>query len=264
MIFLLLLAAIFSACCVTPASAARLDELTPYLSGEYYNWIEHSDGRRLLKESGPLFSTGVDVGVLFDGGLTLKGRAELFGGEVGYDGETLPPEREPVETDVTYVGSKHELDVGYRITSGALSIEPFGGIGYRWWLRDLQDSTSTTGTRVSGYTEWWQTGYGRFGARGRYRASPSVALFAEGGARYPFYTSNSVDFADLGSVTFRPVGRWSGFAETGAVWQRLKLTLFYEGLRFAASPYKQVGADNYFQPESSSDIFGVRVGWTFR
>jgi hypothetical protein len=258
------LAVAFALCCAFPAAAGTIEELTPYLSGGYYTWAENSGGKRLLKETGPLFSAGVSVGALLDSALTVKGRSEIFGGDIHYDGHTLPPNEEPVQTAVHYVGVKEELDLGYRVSYGEADLEPFAGAGYRWWLRDLRDSTTESGTRVQGYTESWTTAYGRFGIRGRYQLPSGPLLFAEGGAKYPFYTGNSVDFTDFGTVTFHPGSRWSGFAELGTTVNQVRLTIFYEGFRFAPSAFKLVGAQYFFQPESTSDIVGLRLGWAFR
>ena len=259
--FLLVLLAVLAH--ALPASALTFEELTPYLSGQYFTWDESINGRRLLKESGPLVSAGVVAGFTTASSWTIKGRAEVFGGRIGYDGETQAPVSAKVQTDVNYFGTRQELDLGYRISSGNLGIEPFAGLGYRWWLRDLQD-TSTAGMRVSGYTELWQTGYCRLGARARYLAPRRAAFFAEGGAKYPFYTGNSVDFAGSGVMTLQPVGRWSGFAETGVAWRHLKLTLSYEAFRYSRSPLAAAGNLLFFQPDSSSDLVGLSLGWAFR
>lgn len=258
-----ILALVFSLCCAIPASAASFEELTPYLSGQYFTWEEFSGGRRLLKESGPLFSGGILLGACTDFGLTLRGKGELFGGEVDYDGETQPPNSVPVKTKVSYFGTRQEFDLGYRISSGAMRVEPFGGLGYRWWLRGLQDSSSA-GKKVYGYTEVWQTAYLRAGARGRYLTPSGLSIFAEGGAKYPFYTGNTVDFTTTGTTTFRPGGKWSGFAESGITYRRIRVALFYEGFRFSESPKKLVGNQIFFQPDSSSGIFGLSLGWAFR
>jgi len=264
----ILLATLLFICCGLPASAASLEELTPFFSVQRYTWEEFGGGRRLLKESGELFSGGVLVGLSTDFSMTLRAKAELFGGVVDYDGETQAPNPLPVETEVNYVGVKGEFDFGYRASYQALSVEPFAGLGYRWWLRDLEDSTAVTRAGipvpVSGYTENWFTGYGRLGARGSYRASAELSLFAEGGALYPFYTGNTVDFVGSGETTFRPRGRVSGFAEAGAYWRQLRLALYYEGFRWDRSPAKSVGDFFFLQPESTSDIYGLSVGWNFR
>ena len=276
------LAVLWSVCCALPVSAAgSLDELTPYFSGQYFTWMEFDAGHRLLKESGPLFSQGLLAGFLAplnsSSSLALRVRGELFGGIVNYGGETIEQvpvnngetlEQVPVKTEVNYLGTRQELDLGYRYAAPAWHLEPFAGLGYRWWLRGLQDTTLATGEAVSGYTEYWRTGYLRVGARGLYRSEPGISFFAEAGAKYPFYTENSADPFGTGAKTLRPVGRWSGFAETGATCRHLKLSLSYEGFRF--SPSSTVPAVNnrgievnLHQPESSSDIFGLNIGWSF-
>lgn len=251
-------------CCAMPASAASIEELTPYFSIKYFAWEEHQNNRQILKETGPLFSAGILIGATTNSSFTLKGRAEMFGGEVDYDGETQAPASVPARTEVGYFGTKEQLDLGYRICSQVLKIEPFFGLGHRWWLRHLQSGIDASGEPFSGYTELWQTGYGRLGARGHYQVVTGGILFAEAGAMYPFYTGNTIDFAGSGKATFRPRGKVSGFVETGATWRQLKLTLYYEGFRWSASPVKAVGTKFLLQPESSSDILGLNLGWTFR
>lgn len=258
----LLAAAAVALLCVPPAAAATLEELTPYLSTQYFTWTERFQGRRLLKEEGALFSGGVVVGAAFSP-VTLRGRGEIFGGEVGYRGETQAPDSIPVETRVSYLGSRTEADLGYRLRDRSLDLEPFGGIGYRWWLRDLHDTRSADGTFISGYTETWRMGYGRLGARARTFLG-AAKIVAEGGMRYPFYTGNTIDFVGSGETTFRPKGRLSGFGEAGITYRNFNLVLSYEGFRFDRSDLKAVQGANYFQPDSSSDIFGMRLGWTFR
>lgn len=246
------------------APAASLDELYPYLSVQQYRWEEFSDGRRLLEESGRLVAGGVVVGAKTERSLTFRGKFELFGGSVDYDGETQGPDPIPVATDVTYVGMKNQFDLGYRFSRPSVTVEPFAGIAHRWWLRDLEDSESSTGIAVSGYSELWQTGYGRLGARGRYHPPAPVSLFVEAGLLYPFYTGNRVDFEGYGSTTFRPRGRASAFAEAGARWRDLKLSLHYEGFRWSASPVEGVGSQFFFQPRSEADIYGLSIGWALR
>jgi hypothetical protein len=259
-----LLAAAFLICCSIPASAASLDLLTPYLSGQYFTWEERSGGRRILRESGPLFSAGALVGGITDFSMTIRGRGELFGGNIGYDGETQAPTVLPIKTDVAYFGTREEVDLGYRAAAGGFRIEPFAGLGYRWWLRDLQDTRASNGEQVSGYTELWQTAYARAGARGRYLNPSGVSMFAEAGAKYPFFTGNSVDFAGFGTTTFHPVGRWSAFAEGGVEWQHLRFAVCYEGFRYSHSATELVGSRFFLQPDSSSDTLGLSVGWAFR
>jgi hypothetical protein len=259
----LLLAALLVLCGALPAQAVTLEEFTPYLGGEYYNWQEFGASKRLLREEGALAKVGA-LACVVALPWTLRGRAELLGGEVDYHGETQAPQAQPVATEVDYFGTRTDLDLGYRFATGWGEAEPFLGLGFRYWLRVLDDTRTSDGRNASGYTEWWQTGYTRLGARGRWPLTPRSSLFLEGGAQYPFYAANSVDFSTTGWTTFRPRGLWSGFAETGLYWQKIRLAFFYEGFRFARSPEVTVGNMLYFQPDSSSEAFGLTVGWTFR
>ena len=119
-----------------------MEEFSVNLSPQYFQWEEFFNGRRLLREQGWLVGAGplIYLNLLQSepaGSLLLKGKAEVFGGVVGYTGETQPPNTFPIRTDVNYVGVKGEVDLGWRFTANKVSFEPFGGIGYRWWLRDL-------------------------------------------------------------------------------------------------------------------------------
>lgn len=259
-----LAATAFAICCASPAAAGTVEQLTPYLALQHFAWQEHDGGRELLRESGALVAAGVLFGARSSSSWTLRAKAELFGGEVNYSGETQAPESLPVKTDVVYFGIGEEFDLGYRLGETQLSWEPFAGIGHRWWMRDLQDSTAADGTPVSGYSESWQTVYGRVGARGQLRQSDAVKFFGQAGAKYPFYTGNSIDFVGSGESTLHPGGRLSGFAEAALDYRKVRFSLSYEGLRFSRSDNKQIGNRYYFQPRSSSDIFGMSLGWAFR
>lgn len=261
---------------IMPVSAAdgpnRLIAGDVYLSVSSFTWKEYDAGaRRILREQGPLYGVG-GRGVidLYRRSLLLSLNGEVFGGNVDYKGQTQThPDPKvsdrPVDTDVVYLGTSISADLGWSAARGGFSVEPFVGVGYRLWLRDLDDSnaldTDDVPFKVTGYTEYWQTAHSRLGARGRYRTPSGISVFAQGGAKYPFYTGNSVDIADGGMTTFHPGGEWSGFAETGASYRHLKLALFYEGFRFSQSP---VNDRSFFQPKSSSDIFGLNLGWVFR
>jgi hypothetical protein len=75
--------------------------------------------------------------------------------------------------------------------------------------------------------------------------------------------ANTFDLG-LGSVTVKPEPRWSAFAELGARYHQLRLTLFYEGYRVDQSPGRRHGTVEFFQPQSNEDIVGISVAWCFR
>lgn len=251
---------------VFPASALTLDAMVPYLSAQRFEWREFDGGRRLLRETGWLYAAGFTQSFRHSW-LTLTPRGELFGGVVDYDGETQGPTPIPVTTDVTYLGFKGEVDLGAAIPLGAVTLEPLLGVGYRWWARDIHDSRSGAAT-VNGYTERWDTGYLRAGARSRIPFAPEGSLFIEGGIKSPFYVANKVKIAEVGEVSVHPEGRVAGFAEAGVVYRRFLLAVSYEGTRYAESPRVNVRTSSstiaIFQPASRSELIGIRLGYAFR
>ena len=275
--------AICLALLATPALAGQyggVEEWYLYPSVQYFTWEEFLNGSRLLKEEGPLFGVGGGVRLdLYRKRLLLNVRGEMFGGNVGYRGATQNLDNaaqndRPLKTDVTYFGTKLESDIGWRLPLAAGSIEPFAGIGYRWWLRAIQDSTAVSNPPpplvpevfpVGGYTEWWQTVYTRLGLRGSCPVGSDLSLFAEAGGKYPFLNRNSADFPGSGTVTIEPDPRWSVFAELGARYGSFRPVLFYEGFRFDQSSAVPIGTNRFLlQPTSDSDIFGLNLGWAFR
>ena len=246
---------------------------------ESFDWKEYgAGGVRNVRERGALYGLeGAALLNLYQQNLLLKLDGKFFGSVVDYQGQTqldsTHPKQSgrPVNTDVSYLGSDLSADLGWNFPLASFSLEPFAGVGYRWWLRGLQDSTAldtdNTPFATSGYTEHWQSVYGRMGARARYQCGRQLTLFAEGGAKHPFYTGNSVDLAGTGPVTVHPGGRWSGFAETGITYRQLRFALSYEGFRYSQSPLVPVTLQNgpgfMYQPKSSSDLFGLNVGWCF-
>jgi len=245
-------------------------EFYAYPSLQYFTWEEFLGGRRLLQEKGLLYGAGVAVALDLlqtDAGvLTLRGKGELFGGGVDYDGQTQTSL--PTKTDVSYFGTREEGGVGWAFPLASSRIEPFVGLGYRWWLRDIHDATTTDPSQpgmiqARGYTEHWESAYTKLGMAFSHLLSREWRLFAEAGGKYPFYNANTFD-SGTGTVTVKPEPRWSAFAELGARYRLLRLALFYEGYRVDQSPVRRVGMTEFLQPQSNEDIVGVSVAWCFR
>lgn len=246
--------------------------LYPYI--QYFHWEEESGGRKLLTESGPIYGIGTAVGLNLlqtdtSGSLFLKTKGELFGGVIDYDGETQAPSSLPVKTDVTYVGGKGELNLGWSFPAGRFALQPFSGIGYRIWLRDLHDSSTTDRNgqvlQVQGYTEVWESAYTKLGLALSHSFDNGVRLFLEGGVSYPFYNTNSVDIVGNGTVTVRPDGRWSAFGEAGIRTGKVRTAIFYQGYRTDQSPAVRINQSlAILQPRSTEDVVGVSIGYCFR
>ncbi|BDV42001.1 hypothetical protein GURASL_09240 [Geotalea uraniireducens] len=239
----------------TPLRAAGLEELSLYPSIQYFTWEEFDRAdSRIVKEEGPLYGLGVAMKAdLASKVLLLTGKTEIFGGEVKYDGATLAGA--PVRSNVDYVGINAALDLGYRLQAHNLSLEPFAGLGYRWWHREIQATVISSTT-----TEEWDILSLRLGARGECRLSPAARLFIAGGAKYPWFNRNVANPDGGSDETFHPGRKWSAFAEAGGQFGRIRPAFFYEGFRFGDSP--TVGS--FYQPRTNADIVGISVGFAFR
>jgi hypothetical protein len=240
----------------TPAIATN--EFDVYLKAESFTWKEFNDsGARLLKESGPIYGVGLsvksdDIYKL----LTLKAKGELFGGSVDYDGQTQAGT--PVKTDTDYLGFKIETDGGWKfILKEKSSLEPFAGLGFRWWIRDLKSTSSAIG-----YEEKWWSFYARLGIHGDHIFSNQLKAFVNAGVKLPIHNENKADLRVIGlsTVTLEPGKEASVFAELGLKWKMLKASVFYEDMRFSKSDIVRIGSAQVWQPESKADIFGLNVG----
>lgn len=237
----------------TPAAAVESDV---YFSAESFTWKEFSNnGAQILKESGPIFALGASMISSNMKGLIFEGKAEVFGGVVDYDGQTLAGSS--CDTNVDYYGSKLEGGLGWKFMVGQkVSVGPIGGLGVRIWSRNI-NSTSN----AFGYDELWSSFYGILGLRGDILVSGTMKVFAEGGAKLPIYNQNRINFLD---VTLEPGNEVSPYGELGLKWKRLKVSVFYEGMRFSKSDPQLGGAwFILYQPESKADIYGVSVGLVF-
>lgn len=244
------------------ARSTVVDEKEFYLAIDSFTWKEFdADGSRLLKESGPLVGVGFTYWREDEQHVTLRPTAEIFGGQVNYDGQTQAGV--PVSTTVNYFGFKLEGDIGRRFRpSQGLSLEPFGGLGYRTWLRNIRNGTAADGSPTAGYREDWKTFYARLGLRGGKEFSEASRLFVEAGMKLPLYNENTAYLSDVGAgpdLTFNPGKMVSYFAEAGVKINRLKGSLFYDGLRFSRSAVVQ----GWLQPKSTMDIYGIKLGYTF-
>jgi hypothetical protein len=228
-----------------------------------YKWSEFDDRNvMLVEETGYLYGVTCNV----DSGrkpLGWRGGISLFGGEVDYDGLTWS--LAPVKTDVRYLGARIYADMSpnLRVGSGLL-LKTFFGIGFKGWLRELEDTKTQDGIFVSGAEEWWGSVYGRAGVGAAYPVSGAMEIFSEAGARIPIYTRNHANLYIPGSpsVDLEPEMRVSPFAEFGARWHQLTAKISYDALWFDKSDSVSAsGGYLLHQPESESEIFTLSVAW---
>lgn len=203
------------------------------------NWKDYGPVRN--RESGGLFGIGVTGRLPLPQGYFLKPAAEVFGGSLGYRGQ-FPAG----DGGTDYLGIKATGDLGRSFLGpGMIGVEPFGGVGFRYWHRDIKPGNGSQ-------LERWTTGYLRAGVRATYNVSKATRLFAEAGAIYPVFTRTSTSGLGL-NAAITPDGALSGFAEIGGDVGGFRPSVFYEGFNF----------ENTWFEESRGNNFGFRFGIPF-
>ncbi len=253
------------ACSIIPFSRPAIAyngtevHLDTYFNVESLSWKEFDNsGDQLLKESGPIFAVGYSVKLDIKP-ITLKSKAELFGGRINYDGQTTgssaPASK---ETDSDYLGVKIEVDSGWKfIINEKFSLEPFAGLGVRRWKRDIESTESSIGQE-----ETWRSIYTRIGVRGDRIYPDNLKSFFELGVNIPFDNENEFEGPGY-TATVEPGNKASFFAEAGLKWRLFKTTIFYEGMKFSKSNTVTVNNVQVWQPKSKADIFGINIGVSF-
>jgi hypothetical protein len=241
-----------------PAVVERPVESTWYFRQEAFFWNERSDGHDFVNEYGPLST----VGYLHRNGCE-RFRMELFGGTMAYDGGAqyqddggnwiYEPYRDSNGTN--YLGVRGEYD---------LLIEPacwtrvraFVGVGTRFWIRDLHDSVTPSGTDVYGYQEHWWTFYPYIGLETKEPDEPGWHFF--GSARVGL-TPLTYQSASCSNTALYPRCGVTGKTEFGVRFQHFCLSAYLEVMTWGESAV----AGDSFQPDSRMLTVGGQLGYTF-
>lgn len=239
-----------------------------YGLAEQFEWKETYQGQQLLKESGPLFGAGGDLGARMADPFWLEGRGELFLGNVDYDGVLMSEKGDltPYKTTTEYVGFKIDGDVACKLSlSPSLHVKPFAGLGARTWVRTLDTALSDRYIGEYGYSESWTTVYGIVGCGGGIMLNRTSELSARLEARLPLSNTETVDLSNQGGpsdLELKPGKQASYYAEATLSVSHLTASLFVETLNFSESPLDS-RANVFFQPESKATMVGGKIGVAF-
>ena len=224
--------------------------VTWYARVDYFYWRESIDSARLLEESGPLVTLGI---------LTQREdhrfRAELFGGEVEYDGQTTTGI--PLENHTDYIGFRFQYDLLWPFAHDPNSAFVLG-LGTRFWSRKLLDGETASGIPVIGYDETWWMLYPCFGLETRRPMGVNSLWFASASLGVTGFTYEYVDSYD---VTLYPKMGPLVQAEAGIQTPRLFLSVFFELMQWYASNTQ--GDDLIYQPDSMRLTAGLNAGLRF-
>ncbi len=252
--------------------AAKRYDVRLYGLVENYDWREtDGTGREVVKETGPLFGLGGDVGLGITQVLWIEGNGEFFLGNVDYDG-FLQDERgtliAPYKGNNSYVGVTGSGDVALKIPlTPNLYVKPYAGMGVRVWRRDFDKRLSDDKVGEHGYTETWASVYGLLGVGAGVRFHQDCEIFGKFSVKLPVYNQERVDLSESGGpsdIDLKPGKAVSLCAEGGLNYKWLTASLFVETLKYPQSDRVALGAASYaYQPDSKATIVGAKLGVHF-
>ena len=227
-----------------------------------FTWQENLPDGTSLEENGPLIGLHIQGQVDLPRAWESFLYGEVYAGTVDYDGFLINIDGsiEPYKSETSYVGFSGAWDFGYNLsTSEELGLLPFVGLGTHYWLRSLDDEEGF------GYDEYWLTMYGRVGLRVIWRSTTGTEVYALGAALLPFYNYEWAVNVPLArgndDVELEPEEEVGYQLEAGLNRGRLHLSVFYEAMEFGQSDVDDSGL--FFQPESTRDVAGIRIGIRF-
>jgi len=235
-----------------PAVIAPPSQASWYTRVDYFHWNERISGIDFVNESGALFTLGYQRQIGIE-----RFRAELFGGDVHYDGygqfdtglETLP-------SNTGYLGlrGEYELVLAPAIWQGRIAF--LLGLGTRFWIRDLHDGATVEGDPVYGYQESWWTIYPYLGLETHWSAGENLDLYAESRVGM---TAVTYDYASIGDRPLWPRPGLIANLEVG-----LRGPRFYIAARSEVMSWEQSSdVQDAFQPHSIMYTVGGQLGWIF-
>lgn len=229
---------------------------------EWYQWEEFADnGDKLLSETGPRYFVEVKGTNRVEPRWWQDLVCRLYSGTVGYDGETM--KGTPITTDTDYSGLRAEIGFSY-LSERRKSATTDGdwlirfAVGIDSWRRGLQDSSTSGGAPVNGYSENYVVSYAS--VAGQYLGSGWRGGI---GVMAPYYVDEKVSF--ISGDTLHPTGQLSPFVNVEFfVEKHWSVVLEYDTYRFAKSDPVRIDSTTVaHQPESTRDSYSVSARYHF-
>ena len=223
-----------------------------------FEWQEYfPDGSLLLEEDGILYGLGYRSDFFVAPDMSFVGRADVFVGEVDYDGQLI--DGTPFRSKTDYAGVKLEGDIALHLRLAPdVDLKPFAGLGIKSWVRELGADSP-----ANGYDEYWYTVYGRLGLSLDLQVHPGVTYFADAGIRIGIDNRNDSEIVkyEQGTLHLDPEEETTAFVELGMRYFNLYASILYEEWEFGQSPAE--GNPAFLQPRSTSDGLLFTLGLIF-
>ena len=158
---------------------------------EYFHWNERIGGTDFVNEDGALFTLGYSRQIGIE-----RFRAELFGGDVHYDGYDQTGTA-TMASNTGYLGLRGEYEMVLAPAAWEGRVAFLAGLGTRFWIRDLHDGSDDQGNPVFGYQETWWTIYPYLGLETHLPLGDDMDWYSESrigttALTYQFATTGSV------------------------------------------------------------------------
>ena len=144
-----------------------------YTRVEYFHWNERIGGTDFVNEDGTLFTLGYSRQFGIE-----RFRAELFGGDVHYDGYDQN-DMVSMASNTGYLGLRGEYEMVLAPAAWEGRVAFWWVLGTRFWIRDLHDGSDDQGNPVYGYQESWWTMYPFLGLETHRRMGDDLDLYSE-------------------------------------------------------------------------------------
>jgi hypothetical protein len=229
------------------------------------------DGALLDREDGLL--PGVVFGLSRPiGKWVFAVEAAIFDGEIDYEGHTTGGEPITTSSGARIVDLQARAE-WWRWKISGWQVAPYGALGYYGWDRDIQPTTTSSGTPVGGVTEYYEWGYAALGAKASI-GGPDSRWTADVRWWRTLDPRLSIDFHGLYDNKVLDLGERPGL-RLGLAWQRrfdthsqVSLEAYHDAWELGRSRdevLRQGGVPVgiVYEPRSETRHFGVRAGFLY-
>jgi len=250
-------------------SSAQAMEYGAGLSVKHWQWQEHSNGRRLLNETGPIYTLKLSVATdaPADDALLQQTRLnlDLFNNGVDYDGATQAGT--PVKTTTRYRGWDLSVEQPFRVkATEQYHVDLLARLGHREWDRNIKSTPVAIGTE-----EDWAYSY--VGAGLQIEQATAHPWFGKIVIDRPFGMKEKLRLAKFGfdsDPTLHPKVNWHWRVEAG---KRLgdhdqwEVSVFALERKFGRSNTVNAVFNGtpvpVFQPDSKERSYGIQAKYYF-